>query len=331
MIALYSNAVSFCRYWFAVVRDSVKLWLDRNAFSYAGSLAFYTLFSLAPTVIIAVTVVGLWLGEDAARGEIVDRLQDTLGPSAASAIESAVAQSSIQASGILPTVAGFVTLLIGATTVFGQMQFSLNTIWGVAPNPDRNSIFLFAKKRLLSMAVVLAIGFVLLVSLILGVIVQATFSYAGDWVPGSVFLLEIAQFALSIVVITLFFAAIFKVLPDVVLSYRDVLLGALVTAVLFIIGRNAIAAYLAHTATASTYGAAGSVVLVLLWVYYSSLILLFGAAFTRTHVLAKGGSIIPRNTAVAVRHEVITKEEASHDPSDDQGLGERESPGRQLP
>lgn len=330
MTALHSNAISFFKYWVAVVRDSVKLWLDRNAFSYAGSLAFYTLFSLAPTVIIAVSVVGLWLGEDAARGEIVARLQNTLGPSAANAIEDAVAQSSIEASGILPTIIGFVTLLIGATTVFGQMQFSLNTIWGVAPNPDRNSVLLFAKKRLLSMAVVLAIGFVLMVSLVLGVILRVTFDYAGDWVPGSVFLLDTAQFVLSIVVVTLFFAAIFKVLPDVVLSYRDVLLGALVTAVLFIIGRNAIAAYLAHTATASTYGAAGSVVLVLLWVYYSSLILLFGAAFTRTHVLAKGGHIMPRNTAVVIRHEVITKENSSHDPSDDQGSGERASARREL-
>ncbi|GHB09489.1 YihY/virulence factor BrkB family protein [Salinicola rhizosphaerae] len=322
--------VSSCKYWFAVIRDAVRLWLDRNAFSYAGSLAFYTLFSLAPTVIIAVTVVGFWLGEDAARGEIVTRLQDTLGPSAASAIESAVAQSTVQASGILPTLLGFVTLLVGATTVFGQMQFSLNTIWGVAPNPDRNSLWLFAKKRLLSLAVVLAIGFVLLVSLVLGVIVQATFSYAGDWVPGSVILLQVAQFVLSIVVVTLFFAAIFKVLPDVVLSYRDVLLGALVTAILFMLGRNAIAAYLAHTATASTYGAAGSVVLVLLWVYYSSLILLFGAAFTRTYVVARGRAVVPRNTAVLVRHEVITKEKP-HEPSHHQGAGERESTGRQLP
>jgi len=326
----------FLKYWSAILRDSIKLWLDRNAFSYAGSLAFYTLFSLAPTVIIAVTVVGFWLGEDAARGEIVTRLQDTLGPAAAKAIEDAVAQSSIQVSGILPTVIGFITLLIGATTVFGQMQFSLNTIWGVVPNPDRNSIMLFAKTRLLSLAVVLAIGFVLMVSLVLGVILRTTFNYAGGWIPGSAFLLQWAEFVLSIVVVTMFFAAIFKVLPDVVLSYRDVLLGALVTAILFIIGRNAIAAYLAHTATASTYGAAGSVVLVLLWVYYSSLILLFGAAFTRTHAIAKGRHIVPRNTAVLIRHEVVhkevvRKEEDSDDPSNGQGLGKRKSARRQLP
>ncbi|WP_251978476.1 YihY/virulence factor BrkB family protein [Salinicola avicenniae] len=323
--------VELARFWFRVVRDSVQLWLDRNAFSYAGSLAFYTLFSLAPTIIIAVSVVGLWLGEDAARGEIVARLQDTLGPSAARAVEDAVAQSSIQASGILPTLAGIGTLLVGATTVFGQMQFSLNTIWGVAPHPDRNSVWLFAKKRLLSLAVVLAIGFVLLVSLVLGVILRATFRYAGDWVPGSGLLLSAAEFGLSIVVVAMFFAAIFKVLPDVVLSYRDVVLGALVTAVLFVIGRNAIAAYLAHTATASTYGAAGSVVLVLLWVYYSSLILLYGAAFTRTHVVARGRHIVPRNTAVLLRQEVIKKEDLAHDQSDHQGAGERARSGRELP
>lgn len=318
------------KYWFNVTKNAVQLWLDRNAFSYAGSLAFYTLFSLAPTIIIAVTVVGFWLGEEAARGEIVTQLQATLGESAASAIESAVAQSSVQAAGLFPTIAGFVTLLIGATTVFGQMQFSLNTIWDVAPNPDRNSILLFVKKRLLSMTVVLAIGFVLLVSLVLGVVLRAMFQYAGGWVPGSELLLSVAEYVLSILVVSLFFAAIFKVLPDVVLSYRDVALGAVVTAVLFILGRNAIAAYLAHTATASTYGAAGSVVLVLLWVYYSSLILLFGAAFTRSHVESKGVRVVTRNTAVRVRHEVIKKGEASDDQPHHQGDGERESAGRKL-
>ena len=290
--------------WFRIVRDALNLWLERNAFSYAGSLAFYTLFSLAPTVIIAVTVIGLVLGEDAAHGQIVAQLSGVMGPGAAAAVESAVAQSRIETSGIMPTLMGVGALVIGATTVFGQMQFSLNTIWGVTARPDRNSILRFIKQRFLSLTVVLAIGFVLLVSLILGVALRAIFQFAGDWLPGSGALLSSAELLLSLLVITLFFATLFKVLPDVIIGWRDVLVGAVVTAVLFSIGRYGIAAYLAYTATASTYGAAGSVVLILLWVYYSSLILLFGAAFTRVHLEARGKQIIPRNSAVLVRREL---------------------------
>lgn len=295
--------------WFRIVRNAVQLWLDHNAFSYAGSLAFYTLFSLAPTIIIAVTVIGVVLGEDAAQGQIVAQLSDVMGPGAASAIESAVAQSRIETSGIIPTLLGIGALLVGATTVFAQMQFSLNTIWGVIPRPDRNGLLLFLKSRLLSLAVVLAIGFVLLVSLIAGVAVQAVFQFASGWLPWVKGLLGGTEQLLSLLAVILFFASIFKVLPDVVLSWRDVMLGAIITAVLFSIGRFGIAAYLAYTATASTYGAAGSVVLILLWVYYSSLILLFGAALTRAHLEEKGKIIKPRNMAVRVKREMVARDD----------------------
>lgn len=292
-------------FWWRVLRNAVQLWLERNAFSYAGSLAFYTLFSLAPTVIIAVTVIGLVLGEDAAQGEIFAQLHSAMGPEAARAIEQAVAQSSIDQSGILPTLLGFATLAIGATTVFGQMQFSLNTIWGVAARPDSNSLLLFIKKRLLSLTIVLSIGFILLVSLGLGVFVRAVLQTAHDILPFVSLLTKGAEFLVSLVVITALFATIFRVLPDVVLRWRDVIVGAAVTAVLFTVGRSGIAMYLAYTATASTYGAAGSVVIVLLWVYYSSLILLFGAAFTKSHLVQRHQPIIPRNSAVLVKQELI--------------------------
>lgn len=294
--------------WWGITRDAVRLWLECNAFSYAGSLAFYTLFSLAPVVIIAVSVIGLVLGEQAAQGQIVAQLQDVMGRDAAMAVEQAVARSRIQESGLLPTVLGLSALLVGATTVFGQMQFSLNTIWGVAPRPDSSSIFQFLKNRLLSLAVVLSIGFVLLVSLLLGVTLRAALHFAHRFVPAVEALLSGAELVASAVAVALLFGAIFKVLPDVVLKWRDVLVGAAVTAVLFSVGRYAIAAYLAYTATASAYGAAGSVVLILLWVYYSSLILLFGAAFTKVHLLSRGLPVVPRNSAVLVRRELMTGE-----------------------
>ena len=255
------------------------------------------------------SVIGLVLGEQAAQGQIVAQLQDVMGREAATAVEQAVARSRIQESGILPTLLGVAALLVGATTVFAQMQLSLNAIWGVTARPTRNSLFSLVKTRLLSLTVVLAIGFVLLVSLLLGVVLRAVLHFTHRFVPSVAALLSGGEALVSLLAVALLFGAIFKVLPDVVLRWRDVVVGALVTALLFSVGRYAIAAYLAYTATASTYGAAGAVVLILLWVYYSSLILLFGAAFTRTQLLARGRVVVPRNTAVRVRRELVTEPE----------------------
>lgn len=293
------------RYWWGIVRDALKLWMSGNAFSHAAALAFYTLFSLAPVVIIAVSVIGIVLGEDAAQGQIVGQLRGIMGLDAAQAVEQAVARSRPSEAGLMPTVLGALALLAGATTVFAQMQASLNDTWGVAARPDRSSLFVFLKNRLLSLAVVLAIGFVLLVSLLLGVVLRSVMHFADQFMPAMANLLTNVELLLSTFVTALLFGTIFKVLPDVVVHWRDVVVGAVVTAVLFALGRNAIAMYLAYTATASTYGAAGSVVLILLWVYYTSLILLFGAAFTKTHLLARGRVIVPRNSAVLVHRELV--------------------------
>lgn len=292
-------------FWWKVFQDAISLWLERNAFSYAGSLAFYTLFSLAPTIIIAVTVIGVVLGEEAAHGQIVAQLEGTLGLDAAVAIEQAVAQSRIEESGLLPTLLGIGALLVGATTVFAQMQFSLNTIWGVTAKPTSNSALRFIKSRLLSLTVVLSIGFILLVSLVLGVMLRGMLLAADNLLPFASLFTTTLESLISVAMVTLLFATIFKVLPDVVLRWQDVFIGAVVTAVLFTLGRSVIAIYLAHTATASTYGAAGSVVMILLWVYYSSLILLFGASFTRSLLLRRGRPLIPRNSAVIVKREFV--------------------------
>lgn len=286
------------RYWWHIVRDSGKLWIDCNAFNHAGSLAFYTLFSLAPTVIIAVAVLGIVLGEEAAQGQIVAQFQDVMGTEAATVVEEAVSNSRVENSGILPAAAGVLALMVGATTVFAQMQYSLNALWGVQPKPSRNSMLIFIRKRFFSLMVVIAIGFILLVSLVLGVALRASLEFSSRFLPAEEMLINGAEMVVSFAVVTLLFALIFKVLPDVVLKWRQVLPGAIITALLFSLGRYGIAAYLAYTAPASTYGAAGAVVLILMWVYYSSLILLFGAAFTKIHLLAQGKDIRPRNTAV---------------------------------
>lgn len=296
---------SWVRYWMVVLQKTVRLWLDAQVFVHAAALAFFTVFSVAPVVIVAVTIVGLVLGESAAQGQMAQQLEAAIGAQAAQAVQTAVKASRIEQSGILPTLAGFGAMLFGATTVFAQMQAALNAIWCVAPRPTRSSIFIYLKGRLLSMTIVLAIGFVLLVSLLLSVAVRAVVEFASDWVPIPPPLLLLLDWGGSLFVVTLLFATIFRVLPDVVLRWRDVWLGALVTALLFAVGRSLIALYLSTTATASTYGAAGSLVLLLMWVNYSSLILLLGAAFTRANVEARGRVIRPRVTAVRVHRELM--------------------------
>ena len=292
-------------FWYSVLKTTVKLWLDAQVFVHAAALAFFTVFSVAPVMIVAVTLVGFVLGESAAQGQIVDQLRAAIGDEAAAAVQTAVENSRIKHSGLLPTLAGVGAMLFGATTVFTQMQISLNAIWGVAPRPTRSSLFIYMKTRLLSLAVVLGIGFVLLVSLLLSVFVRGMVAFAQDWLPVPVGVVLGVDWVVSLVVITLLFGTIFRVLPDVVLSWRDVVLGAFVTALLFAFGRALIAIYLSTTATASTYGAAGSLVLLLLWVNYSSLILLFGAAFTRAHLQARGRAVRPRATAICVHRQLI--------------------------
>jgi membrane protein len=295
---------SLTRKWNVFLRAG-GLWLERNAFIHAGSLAFYTLFSMAPVVIIAVSIAGAAFGEEAARGEIVGQLDEFIGTDAARAVEDAVARSRPEVAGLLPTATGLFALLVGATTVFAQMQISLNRIWGVAAKPRRSSILILLKNRMLSLAIILIIGFILLVSLLLSVALSAIVTYAEGWVPVPPLLLSGVELVLSLVVVTALFAVIFKVLPDVVLDWRDVWIGAAITAILFIAGRYGIAFYLAYTAPASTYGAAGSLVLILLWVYYSSLILFFGAALIKARVLAAGKKVVPRKMAVTVREEIV--------------------------
>jgi membrane protein len=297
--------MSAVKYWLDVFKHAAQIWLQSNAFANAGSLAFFTLFSIAPLMIVIISFIGFFYGQQAAEGQIATELQETIGPQAAEAVQQAVAKSSLKQGGLFATAAGVLAMLVGATTVFGQMQGSLNAIWTVMPKPSRNSVFLFLRKRLTSLTIVLAIGFVMLVSLSLSVGLRILVQHVQGWLPWYDVAFSALDMIVSILIASLLFATIFKVLPDVRLTWRDVALGSVLTAVLFTVGRSLIALYLSYTATASTYGAAGSLVLLLLWVNYSSLILLFGAAFTKAQLLARGQQVQPRSVAVRIHHEII--------------------------
>jgi len=293
------------RHWLGILAAASRNWLASQAFIYAAALAFFTVFSIAPIMVVVVTLVGLVLGESAAQGEIFEQLEGTLGPDAAGVVQTAVINSQIDQSGVWPALIGIFATIVGATTVFAQMQQSLNQIWDVTPRPSRSGMWVYLKARVLSLTIILAIGFVLLVSLLLSVALRGVMAFAEGWLPIPGWALISMEMSLSLFVVTLLFAAMFKILPDVLLSWRDVMLGAFITAVLFTVGRSLIAMYLANTATASAYGAAGSLALLLLWVNYSSLILLFGAAFTRAHLEGRGLSVRPKRTAVCVHRELI--------------------------
>ncbi len=301
----YEKLPAPVQHWLSILGAAFRYWLQSQAFIYAAALAFFTVFSIAPILVVVVTLVGLVIGERAVQGQLFEQLEGTIGPEAAGVVQTAVINSQIDQSGIWPALIGILATMVGATTVFAQMQRSLNQIWDVAPRPSRSSVWIFIKSRLLSLTIILAIGFVLLVSLLLSVALRAVMAFAEEWLPVPGWAMVGMELFLSLFVVTVLFAAMFKILPDVLLSWRDVLLGAFITAVLFTVGRSLIAIYLAYTATASAYGAAGSLALLLLWVNYSSMILLFGAAFTRAHLEGRELSVRPKSTAVRVHRELI--------------------------
>jgi membrane protein len=297
------------RRWARVFLAAGKSWAADNAFKHAGAVSFYTLFSVAPITIIAVAVAGAIFGPEAAQGELSDQLTGLIGAEGAEVIEKLVADSQPQRTGWAPAVLGVVALVVGATTVFAQLQESLNDIWGVATRPTRNSIAVLLTRRLLSFALVLTIGFLLLVSLVLTTVVSVVLAYAEGLVPMPPWLLRGADVVAPLAVVTVLFAMIFKVLPDVHLAWRDVWKGAAITAVLFSVGRLLISFYLGRTGVASTYGAAGSLVLLLMWVYYSTLILFFGVEFTRADLAARGVPVKPKRKAARVKRELVLDEE----------------------
>jgi membrane protein len=293
--------------WWELLRDAALLWSSRNAFQLAGALAFYTLFSAAPLLIIVVTMTGLLLGQEAVQGEISAQIAQFVGPDAAEILETAVLRSRISEAGLLPTILGVGAVLFGATTVFAQLQASLNQLWEVMPRPSRRGIVVFALSRLVSFGMVLIIGFLLLVSFLTSIAVAAVLRFWEGAMPVPPALASIVDVAISFAFAIVLFGLIFKVLPDVELAWHDMWRGALVTGILFVLGQYLISLYLTRPGIASPYGAAGSLVVLLMWVYYSALILFFGAALTRVSVRRRGGAIVPSSDAVRVRTEVVER------------------------
>lgn len=267
-----------------ILRRALAGWWNDNVPRLGASLAYYTLFALAPVLVVAIAIGGLVFGAEAMRGEIVGQIQGLLGREGAEAVQAMLEGASRPSSSIAATIVGIITFFLGATGAFLELQTALNTIWHVESKTDGSYLRALIMQRVVSFGLVVALGFLLLTSLLVSAALAAVHRYMGNAFPGVVVLWESLNVVVSLGVITLLFAMIYKVLPDVKLGWSDVWVGGLVTAGLFTIGKLLIGLYLGTASIASTYGAAGSVIVVLVWVYYSAQIILLGAEFTRAYV-----------------------------------------------
>jgi len=270
-----------------VLIESLKSWIDHRASSKGAALAFYTLFSMTPILVLAIAVAGYVFGAEAAQGEIVAQMQGLVGPNGAQAIQALLAAAQDPVSGRVATLVASVLLLLGATSVFAELKGSLDELWGI-DKPLQSVFRVLLRTRLLSFSLVLVLAFLLLVSLVVSAALAMLARYAdGFWGSSAVVLAPVSSL-ISFGVIACMFAIIYKTLPDAPLSWRDVWIGAAFTAGLFSLGKYAIGLYLGNSGLASSFGAAGSVIALLLWVYYSAQIFFLGAEFTRQYALGFG-------------------------------------------
>ncbi len=273
-------------------RAAVK-WNADDCLTLGAALAYYSVFSLAPILVIVIAVAGALFGPEAAQGELVGQIRDLVGDEGASAIQGLIQSASRQGTGSRATLIGLVVLLFGSTSAFSQLQGALNRVWDV-PTASHGGVMAIVRARLWSFAAVLGVGFLLSVSLVLSAAAAALSRYGSDWIPGISGVLLLTEIVGSLIVHTLLFAMIFKVLPDADIRWRDVWVGAAVTAALFYVGKLAIGVYLGRSEIGAAYGAAAWIILILAWVYYSAQIVLFGAEFTRAY--ATRGTRAPHPT-----------------------------------
>lgn len=284
------------------LNELVALWQQRNVARLAAALAYYSAISIAPLLIIVLAIAGLAMGSKEAQQQLVVQMRGLVGEQGGQVVEMVIENADRPSLASLAGILGLFVLLWGATNVFVELQDALNTIWGVAPKPGRR-LWITLRARLLSFAMVLVIGFLLLVSLVISTALTLLSNFLSGLLPGfDLFWLGV-NFLISLGVITLLFGLLFKVLPDVIVAWRDVWLGAAVTALLFVVGKSLIGFYLGQQSFGSAYGAAGSLVVLLIWVFYSAQIVLVGAAFTQVYATQYGQGVEPSEQAQIVHEQ----------------------------
>lgn len=286
---------------FAIAKDTVSEFIDDRCARMAAALAYYTIFSLPPLLVIVIKICGVVWDPSDVQGEIAAQMKSVVGAEGADAIRNMIASAGQSGRGVVATTVGVVALVFGASGVVVQLQDALNAAWQVAPDPDRGGLINFITKRLLSFAMILVVAFLLLSSLVLSAMLAAVGERIGRFAPEGVshYALMAGHAAVSFLVITMLFAAMFKFLPDAKIAWKDVAAGAVFTAVLFVLGKYALGLYLGNM-DMSKFGQAASLMLVLVWIYYTSVIMFLGAQFTQVWVRHRGKQIVPTKHAVRV-------------------------------
>jgi membrane protein len=294
-----------------LVKDAFNGFLDDKVAKLSGALAYFTVFSIGPMLIVIIFFADLFWGRDAVEGTIFGQINGLVGATAAAQIQEIIRNASLSGKGTVTGIIGIITLVIGATTVFAEIQDTINTIWGLKPKPEKGWLKIVLD-RLLSFSIVVSIGFLLLVSLVVTGLVEALSNRLIKIFPDvALLLIYIFNLLITFGIVTLLFAIIFKVLPDAIIKWKDVITGAMVTAILFMIGKFGITFYIGSSSVGTAYGTAGSLVILLLWVYYSSIILYFGAEFTKAYAATYGGLIKPTQYAVWVKQIEVEDERGS--------------------
>jgi membrane protein len=281
-----------------LIKESVFAFLDDGAVSRGAAIAYYTVTSLAPVLIIVIAIAGLVFGQDAARGALSEQIRDLMGQDSAALMERMILSASDRSSGVLANIVGIATLVVTASGVFSEMQAALNSIWRA--HPHGTTVSRLVRARIAGLGLVGALGFLLLASLVISAALSGLSTMIEAMLPLGTLLLEALNVVVSFALITVMFAAIYKVLPDRRLTWRDVKIGAAVTAVLFMIGKTLIGLYLGSSNMASSYGAAGGLLILLVWVYYSAQIFLLGAEFTKAYA-SRYGSFRGTDVATSVQ------------------------------
>lgn len=284
---------------FRLAKTSVKNWFARDPFREGAVMAYNAIFALPGLLVVVITLTGYFLGDEVVTGHLHKQIASAMGTETADQVQKMVLMSMKIKHSPLAAIIGVATIIIGATGIFVELQKALNTIWGVKAAPQKSGIWIFIRTRLLSFGLILSIAFLLLISLVISSFLTAIGGWIEQyWSESLLFIFHVLNFAFSLAIITLLFAIIFRVIPDAKIRWRSVWLGAFITALLFVIGKTAIGLYFGKTNPASVYGAAGSIVLILIWTAYSSIIVFLGAEFTKVHSDHLYGSAPPADHAV---------------------------------
>jgi len=283
----------------SIALESLRDFFDGESFQLAAALSYYTLLSIAPLLLVIIGAAGVLLGEEQVREALVAQVRDLVGEEGASLLQTVLQNVGTRRSNVVSMIVGFALMILGATTVFAQLQTALNRIWGVKAAPS-NAVLGFIRSRLVSLTVVLGLAFMLLVSLLFTAAISGMQAYLGSFLPGAAIVWTFVNHTVSLVLVAMLLAMLFRYVPDVEISWRDTIAGALVTAVLLTLGKHAIGIYLGRAGVGSAYGAAGSAVVFMVWVYYVSVILFFGAEITKVIARRRGRPLIPSAHATAI-------------------------------